>query len=68
MAILDNRDAWVEIALYEAALHGVNTWHYLIQAFADLGALSTLEQRHRDLDAAIDEWRKADQLAGLPPT
>lgn len=68
MSILDNRDAWVEVALYEAAMHGVNTWHYLIQAFAGIGVLSTLEQRHRDLGAAIAKWRQADRLTGLPST
>ena len=66
-AILDNRNVWVEISLYEAALHGANTWHYLIQAFAGLGVLGTLEQQHCELDAAIDEWRQADRLTGLPP-
>ncbi|MBJ7323754.1 MAG: hypothetical protein JHC70_15605 [Rhodococcus sp.] len=66
IAILDNRDVWVEVALYEAAHHGSNTWHYLIQAFSDLGVLAELELRHRDLDAAIDKWRLTDRLTGLP--
>ncbi|WP_280317131.1 hypothetical protein [Nocardia wallacei] len=67
ISILDNRDAWVEISLYESALHGANTWHYLIEAFSGLGVLTTLEQTHRDLDTAIAEWQQADRLTGLPP-
>lgn len=67
ISILDNRDAWVEVALYEAALHGANTWHYLIEAFSGLGVLTTLEQTHSNLDTAIAEWRRSDRLTGLPP-
>lgn len=66
--ILDNRDVWVEIALYEAAHHGTNAWHYLMDAFhsLDLAVPESIEEVHRDLDAAILDWRRVVCLSGLP--
>ncbi|MFI6161683.1 hypothetical protein ACIA59_17260 [Micromonospora haikouensis] len=66
--ILDNRDAWVEIALYEAAHHGSNAWHYLVGAFQDFGIplSDSLDRNHGALDAAIGEWRRLDRLTELP--
>ncbi|QNE35871.1 hypothetical protein [Leifsonia shinshuensis] len=62
MQILDNRDASVEVALYEAALHGSATWHYLLNAVEDLPLLHAIEEQHRLVDRAYDTWRATDDL------
>jgi hypothetical protein len=66
--ILDNRDAWVEINLYEAAHHGSNAWHYLVAAFRtlEISVPDSLNKSHGALDASITEWRRQDSLTGLP--
>jgi hypothetical protein len=59
-AILDNRDLWVEVSLYEASFHGANTWHYLLDAFESVEAIDT---SHARLDEAIAKWHERDRLA-----
>lgn len=64
MQILDNRDIWVEVTLYEAALHGSATWHYLLRAVEDLGPLPEIDRQHRVVDQAYEAWRAVEHLAG----
>lgn len=62
MKILDNRDAWVEVTLYEAAVHGSATWHYLLRAVEDLASLPEIEAHHQIVDEAFETWRTVDDL------
>ncbi|QCH24429.1 hypothetical protein DSM43276_02692 [Mycobacteroides salmoniphilum] len=62
MRILDNRDRWVELALYEAAVHGAATWHYLIHAVGD-APIATVDSHHQLIDRAYDVWRRTETIA-----
>ncbi len=64
MQILDNRDAWVEVTLYETAVHGSATWRYLLRAVEDLAPLPEVELQHRLVDRAYEAWRAVEDLAG----
>ena len=64
--ILDNRDLWTEVCLYEAALHGANTWHYLWEAFAAVGVIEEIEFAHLVVDQAIARWRRFDPFIQAP--
>jgi hypothetical protein len=61
-SILDNRDVWTEVGLYEAALHGSNAWHYLLKSFEGVSAEALVASRHDKLNRALAEWRKSDPL------
>jgi len=60
--ILDNRDMWVELSLYEAALHGSATWHYLLRALRDFEPVEAVEEQHRIVDDAYERWKTVDPL------
>lgn len=62
MQILDNRDIWVEVVLYEAALHGSAIWHYLLRAVEDITPLPAIEVHHGIVDEAYKAWRASDDL------
>ena len=62
MKILDNRDMWVELSLYEAALHGSATWHYLLRALREISPMEVVEEQHRIVDDAYERWKTADPL------
>lgn len=62
MKILDNRALWVEVTLYEAALHGSATWHYLLRALEDIAPTSAIEEQHHIVDAAYRSWTMTDDL------
>lgn len=64
MQILDNRNLWLEVALYEAALHGSAAWHYLLRAVEDLPPIPAIEEQHRIIDEAYAIWRATDNLVG----
>lgn len=61
MSILDHRDQWVEISMYEAAVHGMATWHYLVRAAGD-APVKAAESHHRLIDEAYDVWRRTETL------
>lgn len=61
MNILDHRDHWVELSLYEAAVHGTATWHYLVQAVGD-APVTAAESHHRLIDEAHNVWRRTETL------
>jgi hypothetical protein len=61
MSILDHRDQWVELSMYEAAVHGMATWHYLVQAVGD-APVTAAESHHRVIDEAYDVWRRTETL------
>ncbi len=61
MSILDNRDQWVELSLYEAAVHGTAAWHYLVNALGD-APVTAAESHHRAIDEAYDVWRRTETL------
>ncbi|GLP78617.1 hypothetical protein TUM20984_00370 [Mycobacterium antarcticum] len=61
MSILDNRDQWVELSLYEAAVHGTAAWHYLVHAVGD-APVTAAESHHRAIDEAYDVWRRTETL------
>lgn len=62
--ILDNRNLWVEVTLYEAALHGSAVWHYLLRAVEDLPPIPAIEEQHQIVDEAYTTWRSTDDLGG----
>ena len=64
-AILDGRDLWVEVTLYETALHGSNAWHYLMKA---LDSGKNVDATHARVDNAIATWRERDRLASWRPS
>lgn len=68
MKILDNRDMWVELSLYEAALHGSATWHYLLRALRDFSPVEAVEAQHRIVDDAYERWRATDPLVSASRT
>nr|WP_139093745.1 hypothetical protein [Mycobacterium malmoense] len=61
MNILDHRDQWVKLSLYEAAVHGTATWHYLVQAVGD-APVTAAERHHRLIDEAHNVWRRTETL------
>ncbi|GLP76379.1 hypothetical protein TUM20983_34890 [Mycobacterium antarcticum] len=61
MRILDHRDQWVELSLYEAAVHGTATWHYLLQAVGD-APVTVAESHHRAIDKAYEVWRRTETV------
>jgi hypothetical protein len=61
MNILDHRDQWVELSLYEAVVHGTATWHYLVQAAGD-APITAAECHHHLIDEAYDVWRRTETL------
>ncbi|RPA10338.1 hypothetical protein EEB19_09080 [Gordonia sp. OPL2] len=62
MRILDHRNQWVELSLYEAALHGAAVWHYLLRAVDDMGPMASVNRHNRLVDAAYAAWRKTETL------
>ncbi|RIS83619.1 hypothetical protein [Mycobacteroides abscessus] len=64
MNILDHRDQWVELSLYEAALHGTATWHYLLRAADDVSLVAAVESHHCLIDEAYEAWRRVETLDG----
>ena len=64
MNILDHRDQWVEIGLYEAALHGTATWHYLLRAFDDVVPVAAVDSHHHLVDQSYGAWQRTETLDG----
>ncbi|WP_100451590.1 hypothetical protein [Mycobacteroides abscessus] len=64
MNILDHRDQWVELSLYEAALHGTATWHYFLRAADDVSLVAAVESHHCLIDEAYEAWRRVETLDG----
>lgn len=61
-AILDNREQWVEVSLYEACHHGSAAWHYLLRAFSDMGTPLPIDEAHAAVDRLYEAWRASDPL------
>jgi hypothetical protein len=61
MNILEHRDRWVELSLYEAAVHGTAAWHYLVQAVGD-APVTAAEGHHCAIDEAYGVWRRTETL------
>lgn len=59
---LDHRDKWVEIGLYEAALHGTATLHYLLRAVGDVPQFEAVASHHHVVDHAYEAWRGSEIL------
>ncbi|MEV0855126.1 hypothetical protein ACFTS5_02240 [Nocardia sp. NPDC056952] len=62
MNVLDHRDEWVEVTLYETVLHGVATWHYLLCALEGIDPISEVERHHRLIDRAYEAWRRTETM------
>lgn len=62
VAVDDNRNLWLEVALYEAALHGSAAWHCLLRALEDLTPIPVIDEQHRIIDEAYATWRATDNL------
>jgi hypothetical protein len=42
-------------------VHGMATWHYLVQAVGD-APVTAAESHHRVIDEAYDVWRRTETL------
>lgn len=62
MNVLDNRGRWVEVTLYETALHGVATFHYLLRALEDTDSIPEVERHHKLVDRAHEVWRRTETM------
>ena len=62
MSVLDHRDKWVEVTLYETALHGAATWHYLLRALEGIDPISEVERHHRLVDRAYEVWQRTETM------
>jgi len=65
ISVLDHRDKWVEVVLYETALHGTAIWHYLLRALEGLAPIPEVERHHRLVDGAYEVWRREETLDGV---
>jgi hypothetical protein len=62
MSVLGHRDKWVEVTLYETALHGAATWHYLLRALEGIDPISEVERHYQLVDRAYEVWQRTETM------